>query len=152
MSGAPAPFVQAWSDDALVHGLARHAGIECGALPGDGASPGAGASPGDGASLGDAVSWLDSAPRPGAHLIAFDALYRAARRSDLDGWRAGLVHFSTSWAKPLLDALDRGAVARISIRDERGHRFTATRWGHFRWWRRRGGLAATIAVAARHIR
>ena len=157
-SGAPAPFVQAWSDDALVHGLARHAGIECGALPGDGASPGAGASLGDGASLGagaslgDAGSWLDSAPRPGAHLIAFDALYRAARRSDLDGWRAGLAHFSTSWAKPLLDALDRGAVARISIRDERGHRFTATRWGRFRWWRRRGGLAAAIAVAARHIR
>ena len=145
LSGAPTPFVQACSDDALVQGLAHHAGIECGALPGDGASSG------DGASLGDAVSWLDSAPRPGAHLIAFDALYRAARRSDLDVWRAGLVRFSASWAKPLLDALDRGAVARISIRDERGHRFTATRWGRFRW-RRRGGLAATIAAAARHVR
>ena len=131
--GAPAPFVQAWSDDALVRGLAHHAGIECGALPGDGA-------------------WLDSAPQPGAHLIAFDALYRAARRSDLDGWRAGLARFSASWAKPLLDALDRGSVARVSIRDERGHRFSATRWGRFRW-RRRGGLAATIAaVAARHVR
>ena len=142
LSGAPAPFVQAWSDDALVHGLARHAGIECGALPGVGASPS------DGASLGDAGAWLDSAPRPGAHLIAFDALYRAARRSDLDGWRAGLARFSASWAKPLLDALDRGAVARVSIRDERGHRFTATRWGRFRW-RRRGGLAVRIADAAR---
>ena len=139
VSGTPAPFVQAWSNDALVRGLAHHAGIECVALPGDGAS------------LGDAVSWLGSAPRPGAHLIAFDALYRAARRSDLDGWRAGLARFSASWAKPLLDALDRGAVARVSIRDERGHRFTATRWGRFRW-RRRGGLAATIAVAAHHVR
>ena len=147
VSGAPAPFVQAWSDDALVRGLAHHAGIKCGALPGDGASSG------DGASPGDAVSWLDSAPRPGAHLIVFDALYRAARRSDLDGWRAGLARFSASWAKPLLDALDRGAVARVSIRDEHGHRFSATRWGRFRWWwRRRGGLAATIAVAARHVR
>ena len=139
VSRAPAPFVQVWSDDALVRGLAHHAGIECGALPGDGAS------------LGDAGAWLDSAPRPGAHLIAFDALYRAARRSDLDGWRAGLARFSVSWAKPLLDALDRGAVARVSIRDERGHRFSATRWGRFRWWRR-GGLAATIAAAARHVR
>ena len=128
--GAPAPFVQAWSNDALVRGLAHHAGIECGALPGDGA-------------------WLDSALRPGAHLIAFDALYRAARRSDLDGWRAGLARFSASWAKPLLDALDRGAVARVSIRDERGHRFTATRWGRFRWWGRRGRLAVRIADAAR---
>ena len=158
VSGAPAPFVRAWSDDALVRGLARHAGVECGALPGDGASPDDGALPGDGASLGDGASpgdagtWLGSTPRPGAHLITFDALYRAARRSDLDGWRAGLARFSASWAKPLLDALDRGAIARISIRDERGHRFTATRWGRFRWWRRRGGLAARIADAARRAR
>ena len=135
VSGAPAPFVQAWSDDALVRGLARHAGVECGALPGGGAS------------LSDGA-WLGSAPRPGAHLITFDALYRAARRSDLDGWRAGLARFSASWAKPLLDALDRGRVARVSIHDERGHRFVATRWGRFRW-RRRGGLAAGIARAAR---
>ena len=135
VSGAPAPFVQAWSDDALVRGLARHAGVECGALPGGGAS------------LGDGT-WLGSAPRLGAHLITFDALYRAARRSDLDGWRAGLARFSASWAKPLLDALDRGRVARVSIHDERGHRFVATRWGRFRW-RRRGGLAAGIARAAR---
>ena len=138
VSGAPAPFVRVWSDDALVRGLARHAGVECGALPGDGASP------------GDAGTWLGSVPRPGAHLIAFDALYRAVRRSDLDGWRAGLARFSASWAEPLLDALDRGAVARVSIRDERGHRFTATRWRRFQWWwRRRGGLAARIADAAR---
>ena len=132
-SGASAPFVQAWSDDALVRGLACHAGIECGTLP------------------GDAGAWLDPAPRPGAHLIAFDALYRAARRSDLDTWRAGLARFSASWAKPLLDAQDRGAVARVSIHDERGHRFAATRWGRFRWWRR-GGLAARIAGASAHRR
>ena len=132
-SGASAPFVQAWSDDALVRGLACHAGIECGTLP------------------GDAGAWLDPAPRPGAHLIAFDALYRAARRSDLDAWRAGLARFSASWAKPLLDAQDRGAVARVSIHDERGHRFAATRWGRFRWWRR-GGLAARIAGASAHRR
>ena len=146
VSGAPAPFVRAWSDDALVRGLARHAGVECGALPGDGRMAG---------------RWRIARPcghvagfRPaaGAHLIAFDALYRAVRRSDLDGWRAGLARFSASWAEPLLDALDRGAVARISIRDERGHRFTATRWGRFRWWRRRGGLAARIADAARRAR
>ena len=115
---APAPFVQAWSDDALVLGLARRAGIECSALP-----AGAGA-------------WLDCARRPGAHLVAFDALYRAVRRSDVDAWRDGLARFSASWAEPLLDALDRGAVARVSIHDERGNRFAATRWGRFRWWRR----------------
>ena len=124
---APAPFVRAWTGDALVRGLARRAGIECGAPP-----AGAGA-------------WLDRAPRPGAHLIGFDALYRAARRSDLDAWRAGLADFSASWAKPLLDALDRGDVARVSIHDERGHRFVATRRGRWRW--RGGGLATRIAGA-----
>ncbi len=131
---APAPFVRAWSGDALVRGLAHRAGIECGAPP-----AGAGA-------------WLDRAPRPGAHLIGFDALYRAARRSDLDAWRAGLADFSASWAKPLLDALDRGDVARVSIHDERGHRFVATRRGRW-WWRRRGGGLATRiagAFASRH--
>ena len=127
-AGVSAPFVQAWSNDALVRGLARHAGIGCGALP------------------GDAGAWLDHAPRPGAHLIAFDELYRAARRSDLDAWRGGLARFSASWAKPLLDALDRGDVARVSIHDEHGHRFVVTRQGRFLWWRRRGGLAARIAT------
>ena len=146
LSGAPAPFGQAWSDDALVHGLARHAGIECGALPGVGASPG------DGASLGDAGAWLDSAPRPGTHLVTFDALYRAVRRADVDAWRTGLVDFSVSWAKPLLDALGRGVVARVSIEDERGHRFFVTRRRRFRWWRRREGFAARVIGAARRGR
>ena len=125
---AVAPFVQAWSDDAAVRGLARHAGIECGALP-----HGAG-------------EWLGRAPPPGAHLIAFDALHRAAHRCDIDAWRAGIARFSVSWAKPLLGALAQGVVARVSIRDERGHRFVATRRGRLRWWRR-GGLAAKIAGA-----
>ena len=127
---ASAPFVKVWSDDALVCGLARHAGIECGAPP-----AGAG-------------EWLGRAPRPGVHLILFDDLYRAARRSDLDAWRIGLARFSGSWAKLLLGALDRGAIARVLIHDEQGHRFAATRRGRFRWWRR-DGLAARIASVGR---
>ena len=125
---APAPFVRVWSDDALARGLARHAGVEC-------APPPAGAS-----------EWLSRAPRPGAHLVVVDDLFPAVRRADLEAWRAGLASVSASWAKPLLGALDRGAVARISIREEHGHRFTATRRGRFRWWRRRG-LAQRIVEA-----
>ena len=128
---APAPFVQVWSDDTLVWGLARHAGIERSAMP-----AGAG-------------GWLSRAPRPGAHLIVFDDLFPAARRADIDAWRAGLARLSTSWAKPLLGALDRGAVARVSICEERGHRFTATRRRRFRWWRREG-LAQRIAGVTAH--
>ena len=123
---APAPFVRAWSDDALVRGLARHAGVERGAMP------------------AGARAWLDGSPRAGAHLIVFDDLYLAVRRADFDLWRHGIAHFSTAWAQPLLGALDRGAVARVSIRDEHGNRFAATRRGRFRWWRR-AGLAARIA-------
>ena len=125
---ALAPSVRVWSDDALARGLARHAGVEC-------APPPAGAS-----------EWLSRAPQPGAHLVVVDDLFPAMRRADIEAWRAGLANVGASWAKPLLGALDRGAVARVSIREERGHRFTATRRGRFRWWRRRG-LAQRIAEA-----
>ena len=81
-----------------------------------------------------------------AHLAVFGDLYPAVRRADIDAWRDGVARLSRSWAQPLLDALDRGAVARVTIDDERGHRFSATRRGRFRWWRR-VGLAATIAGA-----
>ena len=127
-AAAPAPFVRAWSDEALVLGLARHAGVECGPAP-TGAS-----------------EWLSRAPQPGAHLVVIDDLYPAIRRADIEAWRSGLASVSASWAKPLLDALDRGAVARVSIREERGHRFAATRRGRFRWWRRKG-LAQRIVEA-----
>ena len=125
---APAPFVRVWSDDPLVLGLARHAGVEGSPVP------------------AGAPEWLNRAPQPGAHLVVVDGLFPAMRRADLEAWRRGLASVSASWAKPLLGALDRGAVARISIREERGHRFTATRRGRFRWWRRRG-LAQRIVEA-----
>ena len=125
---APAPFARVWTDAALLRGLAHHAGVEGGANP------------------AGAQEWLDGDPGPGAHLVSFDDLYPAVRRADIDAWRAGLARLSRSWAQPLLDALDRGTVAKVSIHDERGHRFAATRRGRFRWWRR-AGLAATIAGA-----
>ena len=125
---APAPFVGTWSDEALVRGLARHAGVERGAMP------------------AGARAWLDGEPRPGVHLVVFADLYPAVRRADIDLWRSAVAHFSAAWAQPLLGALDRGAVARVAMRDERGNRFTSTRRGRFRWWRR-AGLAARIATA-----
>ena len=128
---APAPFVRVWSDDALVRSLARHAGVECSPMP------------------AGAPEWLSRVPQPGAHLIVIDDLFPAMRRMDIEAWRSGLARVSASWAKPLLGALDRGTVARVSIREERGHRFTATRRGRFRWWRRKG-LAQRIADAGVH--
>ena len=91
-----------------------------------------------------AREWLAGDPGPGAHLVVFDDLYPAVRRADIDAWRDGVARLSRSWAQPLLDALDRGTVAEVSIHDERGHQFAATRRGRFRWWRR-AGLAARIA-------
>ena len=69
---APVPLVQAWSDDVLVRGLARRAGIEHGATP------------------AGAREWLSDDPRPGVHLTVFDDLYPAVRRADIDAWRAGV--------------------------------------------------------------
>ena len=123
----PPSFVQAWSDDVLVRGLARRARIDRGGMP------------------PDAQAWLRGDPRPGVHLVVFDALHPPVRRVDLDAWRAGLVHLSQAWAEPLLGALDRGTVGRVAIHDGRGHRFIATRRKPLRWWRREG-LAARIAA------
>ena len=125
---APMPFVGVWTDDVLLRGLARHAGVEGSANP-----------------VG-AQEWLDHNPRPGTHLVVFDGLYPAMRHADLDAWREGVARFSRVWARPLLDALDRGRIAQVVIQDERGNCFTATRRGRFRWWRR-AGLAARIAGA-----
>ena len=168
----PAPFVRVWTDNALLRGLARHSGVECGASAASasaasanpasanpasanpaGANPAsanpAGVNP-DRVNPAGAREWLNGDPGPGAHLAAFDDLYPAVRRADIDAWRAGLARLSRSWAQPLLEALDSGAVARVSIDDERGNRFTATRRGRFRWWRR-AGLAVRIAGACDQV-
>ena len=122
----PAPFARVWTDDALLRGLARHSGVEGGADP------------------AGAQEWLGGDPGTGAHLAVFDDLYPAVRRADIDAWRDGVARLSRSWAQPLLDALNRGDVARVVIEDERGNRFAVTRGGRFRWWRR-DGLAVRIA-------
>ena len=114
------------TDDALLRGLARCHGVE------------------DGANPAGAQEWLDGAPDPGAHLVVFDDLYPAVRRADIEAWRDEVARLSLSWAQPLLDALNRGVVSRVVLEDERGNRFTATRAGRFRWWRR-AGLAVRIA-------
>ena len=144
--GSPAPFARVWTDDALLRGLARHTGVECGPNP---AGVECGSNPAGverGSNPAGAEEWLGGDPRPGAHLAVFGDLYPAVRRADIEAWRDGLARLSRSWAQPLLDALDRGEVARVSVHDERGHRFSATRRGRFRWWRR-AGLAARIAGA-----
>ena len=128
----PAPsaspsFARAWSDDDLVQGLARRAGIGHGAMPAGG------------------QDWLDGVPSPGLHLVVFDHLLQAVRRGDVDAWRSGLARLSAEWAQPLLRALNCGTVVRVTIREERGHEFASTRRGGFRWWRREG-LAAKIAA------
>ena len=127
---APAPFARVWTDDALLRGLARHRGVEGGANP------------------AGAQEWLGGDPSPGVHLAVFDDLYPAVRRADVDAWREGVARLSRSWAQPLLGALDSGVVARVSIEDERGHRFSATRRGRLRWWRR-AGFAETISGSHR---
>ena len=85
------------------------------------------------------------------HFAVFDGLYPAMRRADIEAWRAGIARLSRSWAHPLFSALDSGAVARVMIRDERGNRFTGTRRGRFRLWRR-DGLAARIAAQSGQLR
>ncbi len=92
------------------------------------------------------VSWLQS-----LKVWSLRESRYGSRRADIEAWSAGIARLSRSWAQPLLSALASGAVVRVMIRDERGNRFTATRRGRFRLWRR-DGLAARIAAQSGRVR
>ncbi len=169
---APRAFECVWSDDPLVRALARRPqarGIDSGDSEashrpqpwGDakGAKPDGRAAffPALFPALRGAAEWMARTPSerslsdsPSArHLVVHDALRRCAKRSDPQGWREGIEDFSASWAEPLLEALRAGRLARLSILDEYGHRFTASAASaKRRWWPlRKRGLAGAMSAA-----
>ncbi|WP_025769234.1 hypothetical protein [Thioalkalivibrio sp. HK1] len=167
----PKEFECVWSDDALVCALARLPDVRADVRRnGRGIEPDSSDPSPPPARVGeasdivcraapcDAADWLVRAKsegtRSGRHLIVHDRLFSCAKRSDPQRWREGIEDFSAKWAKPLFDELRLGALDRLSIIDEYGHRFTATASSasQRRWWpgQKRGLAGAMVDALSTH--
>ena len=82
----------------------------------------------------------------GSVLVYWDRLWWPALEGDQEAWASALVELE-DLAGALLAALAAGRIRLFGIDDGFGHRFTLTRNGLRRFWRRGGGLAARIAPA-----
>ncbi len=121
---ATAPWARVWGAEPLARGLARLAQVPSAALP---------------AGFG---AWHQEQPQAhGAHLLILDALQHVTRRADPQARDQWLAAFERDWIEPALAALRAGALAQISVLDERGPCFVLDRRALRRWWRRRRALA-----------
>jgi hypothetical protein len=111
-----------WSDEAVSLGLATLSSTPRKGLP------------------TSAVEWLRTVVSPGEHLLVLDALQHAWQGEGVESWEQQLRIVENDWLSPLLEALRRGELAELSLCTCQGHRFTLTRGGLKRWWRRKRKL------------
>lgn len=126
----PPTWAGTWSGDPLAVGLAGLAGTPSGAAP---------------AGL---AAWLAGGPEPGAHLVVTDALQRAARYGDVEGWREALAGLEAAWVAPALDAVAAGRVASLGLATGAGSDLRLGRGALRRWWRRQRPLADALGILA----
>lgn len=89
-----------------------------------------------------ASAWLQTARSPGEHLLVLDGLQQDWQSNGVVAWEQQLGVIEKDWAGPLLAALRQGDITELSVCTCEGHRYTLTRAGLKRWWRRRRPLAA----------
>ncbi len=80
----------------------------------------------------------------GDALIVWEGLHRALQHGDLHAWREGLQRFEQCCAKPLLNALRTGRIARLTLDSPQAgaaRRFVLTRGAAWKLWRRSLPLA-----------
>lgn len=117
------PFSAVWADDALAFALAALAEAHSAPLPLSG------------------TAWLAAARTQAreSHLVILDQLNTAVTYRDSEAWRARLSEFDTSWFTPLLEAVRRGDMTRLTLVTlgvEASCRFTLTRFDLLKLWRR----------------
>ena len=105
-------FIKVWSDEPLVMGLAKLAGVPHAALP------------------SDAQEWLHLADTPSEHLVVMQRLGPNF-----------FERFDTQWAAPLCAALRGRTLQSLSLYVGHGNVFHVNRSLLGRWWRRRRPLA-----------
>jgi hypothetical protein len=106
-----------FAGDVLARGLARHAGVECHAVP---------------EFLGDLLSEGSGRKR----LLVLDGLSWPAYYNDIDGWLVQLGQLENIWFMPLLVALNSGRIGTLVIDACSGRRFSTDSKRQRGFWKR----------------
>lgn len=101
------------ADEPIARGLARLAGAQLQAVPGQ----------------------ADTLPTTGRCLVVLTALADALQAGDLDGWGAALDMLEQQWLVPLLGCLRSGQLASLTV-ETAGQRLRLRRADLRRFWRR----------------
>jgi len=105
-----------WSDEPMVHGLARLAEIPAHPLP---------------ASVAD---WL---PAEGDNLVVHSGLADPLVHGDIEGWLEAVDRFAGKWVGPLHERVGAGELDEFVLAVDGSRRFRLRPVHRRRWWRRR---------------
>ncbi len=113
-----------WAREPLARALALHCGVATREPP------------------ADLARWLQQQPDPGEHLMVLEGLEAPLREHDVFAWMEALEQLERDWFAPLLKALRRGALQRLTLLDRAS--FEIDRPALWRVWRRPRGLPALL--------
>lgn len=116
-------WCEVWSNEALSTGLALLTGSSGHKLP------------------DNADDWLARASGSGEHLLIIDDLMLRRQQQDGAAWQQAVQSLQNEWLAPLLAALRKKAISRLTVYTANGKSFTLTRRTLKRWWRRRRSLS-----------
>ncbi len=116
-----------WSDEPVARALAESSGVPCFPVP------------------GDAAEWL-AADVSGEHLLVLDRERYLHRFQERAVWLEWLSNLEERWFSPLLGALQRGRLARLTMIGEGDRAFRLDRRAMRRWWRRRRPVEQLLGV------
>lgn len=89
-----------------------------------------------------ADEWLQTARSPGEHLLVLDDLQQSWQCEGVEAWERCLREIESNWLAPFVKAIRQGELSELSLCTCQGDRFTLTRAGIKRWWRRKKMLPA----------
>ncbi len=124
----PARFNTVLADHPLARGLACHTDTPGRALP------------------DDADALLAACDAHETSLLVLDSLHAAVLTADADNWLGALGEVQSCWLAPLLEALGRGRLGRLTLVSDTGRQWCLERpaWRH--GWHRRRPLRDILGV------
>lgn len=120
--GLCAPAAAVYADDACARGLARLAGGAIEPLP---------------AGFAD---WREGAGAHESAVVLLDALRHCEGEQDAGGWQAGVEALEAAWFAPLVQALARREIARLTL-DTGVQRWSVRAGDLWKFWRRQPAAA-----------